>query len=66
MWYKNSRSYGIRQKFLDKKQIGCVSNKLKSQNFLADIADQAISKLEKGGLEPEVMMWAKDKCKAAA
>ena len=64
MWYKNSHAYGIRQKFLDKKQIGCVSNKLKSQAFLELIADEAIRKLESGQGEIEVMMWAKSKAQA--
>ena len=59
MWYKNSHAYGIRQRFLAKKQVFTVACWTWKQSDLEKIADEAISKLERGEGEEVVKAWVK-------
>ena len=60
MWYKNTKSYGIRQKFLANKQIFTVRSKDGSmkQNALMAVADAALYRLNTSQLsEQAVKTW---------
>ena len=60
MWYKNTKSYGIRQKFLANKQIFTVRSKDGSmkQNALTAVADAALYRLNTSQLsEQAVKTW---------
>ena len=64
MWYKNSNSFGIRQKFFAKRQIFAIRANGKPKEFLENVASSVIAKLESGELnEEQAQEWARAQCK---
>ena len=60
MYYKNSNSFGIRQKFGSKRQIFNISNKTWKKQDLEKVADEALGRLHGGHGEAETKTWAKN------
>ena len=65
LWYKNTHSVGIRQKFGEKKQIFSFGGRTstKSKEDLISLGDECVRKLNGGMSEGEVKSWAQEQAK---
>ncbi len=65
MWYKNTHTVGIRQKFGDKKQIWSFGGKRcgKEKESLLQLGVVCMRKLDGGMAEKTVKEWVDTECK---
>ena len=65
MWYKAGHAWGVRRKFLDKKQIFQVGGKQSglSKEQLEVVVDMAITKMVNGMFEAQAKAWAQAEVK---
>ncbi len=66
LYYKSANSFGLRQKFLAKKQIFSVGGKKYPTCKARTIATEALRKLNAGEGEEDVKGWAKAEQAAGA
>ena len=65
MWYKNSSSVGIRQKFGKKQQAFSFGGRKSSltKEALLELGDECVRKLNGGMSEADVKSWVKEQAK---
>ena len=64
LYYKNTNIIGLRRKWGGKEQVISYGGRgSKAEEFLRNIADDALKKLDAGETESEVRDWCKRFCK---